>query len=166
MLLPNRIRLITDNFLIPCYIFFKAYKKEVTSPRKKHRHKIETPVVLHSAGSHSPHWELVQQNSKSDAAETHHCRRRYRKNTEHSVRPPTRLHNGFLITVLNLLEGRKYMSRVYILPQFLKLIYVSFFLKVYLRSINLSKSINKVVKIGKGLTKLVQNQLQPQKRRK
>jgi len=52
---------------------------------------------------------------------------------------------GFLIRVLHLLEGLKYRFKEFLLPQCLRLILVWFFLRVYSRSLSLTKSTNNAV---------------------
>ena len=67
---------------------------------------------------------------------------------------------GFFIRALHLLEGLKYRSKEFLLPQCLRLILVWFFLRVYSRSLSLTKSIHKAVK-AKIFTELFPHQLQP-----
>ena len=67
---------------------------------------------------------------------------------------------GFFIRVLHLLEGLRYRSKEFLLPQCLRLILVWFFLRVYSRSLSLTKSIHKAVE-AKNFTELLPHQLQP-----
>ena len=67
---------------------------------------------------------------------------------------------GFLIRVLHLLEGLKYRSKEFLLPQCLRHILVWFFLVIYSRSLNLNKIIYKTVE-AKYFTELVPHKLLP-----
>ena len=89
---------------------------------------------------------------QADTAEIYHCCRSCRNGTEYNVRPPTRLQLRFLIIVSHLLEGLKYRSKEFLLPQCLRLILVSFFVRVYSRTLNLTKSIHKAMGLSKGFT--------------
>ena len=117
----------------------------MTSPNTKPGHKVEIPVVAHTAGSHSPQWKMTQRNSRLIQLRLNIVAEATRMALNTVSKRLRGSNYGFFIRVLHLLEGLRYRSKEFLLPQCLRLILVWFFLRVYSRSLSLTKSIHKAV---------------------
>ena len=103
------------------------------SPSTNPEHKVEIQVVQQDLTL-----RIGSPEQEADTAEIHLCPRSCRNDTEDRL---CGSNYGFLIRVLHLLEG----LLEFFLPQCLRIILVLFFLRVYSRSLNLTKSIHKAV---------------------